>query len=73
MADGAVVAPGHPGLFDRERTIAKAGFNRWIVPPAALTTHLCIGMLYGMSVFWLPLSKALGRDVPEACAEMSLL
>jgi len=30
------------------------------VPPAALAIHLCIGMAYGFSVFWLPLSKALG-------------
>jgi hypothetical protein len=22
------------GLLDRERIIAKAGFNRWLVPPA---------------------------------------
>jgi hypothetical protein len=32
------------GLLDRERIIAKAGFNRWLVPPAALCIHLCIGM-----------------------------
>ena len=39
------------GLLDREHTIAKAGFNRWLVPPAALCIHLCIGMSYGFSVF----------------------
>ena len=43
-----------PGLLDRERIIATAGFNRWLVPPAALCIHLCIGMAYGFSVFWLP-------------------
>jgi MFS family permease len=48
-----------PGWFDKERTIAGAGFNRWLVPPCALAIHLCIGMAYGFSVFWLPLSKAL--------------
>jgi len=48
------------GLLDKERTIAGPGFNRWLVPPAALAIHLCIGMAYGFSVFWLPLSKALG-------------
>ncbi|KAF1042494.1 OFA family MFS transporter [Xylophilus sp.] len=48
-----------PGLLDKERTIAGPGFNRWLVPPAALAVHLCIGMAYGFSVFWLPLSKAL--------------
>ena len=47
------------GMLDRERTIAKAGFNRWLVPPAALAIHLCIGMAYGFSVFWLPMSKLL--------------
>jgi MFS family permease len=31
-----------------------------LVPPAALAIHLCIGMAYGFSVFWLPLSKAIG-------------
>jgi MFS family permease len=48
-----------PGLLDKERIIAGPGFNRWLVPPAALAIHLCIGMAYGFSVFWLPLSKAL--------------
>lgn len=55
-------------LLDKERTIAGAGFNRWLVPPAALAIHLCIGMAYGFSVFWLPLSRALGVSAPIACA-----
>ena len=37
------------GILDRERIIAAAGFNRWLVPPAALCIHLCIGMAYGFS------------------------
>ena len=49
-----------PGFLDKERTVALPGFNRWLVPPAALAIHLCIGMAYGFSVFWLPLSKAVG-------------
>src|SRR6516162_388451 len=56
-----------PGLLARERTIAKPGFNRWLVPPAALAIHLCIGMAYGFSVFWLPLSKAIGINHSVAC------
>jgi MFS family permease len=60
------------GFLDRERTIAKAGFNRWLVPPAALCIHLCIGMAYGFSVFWLPLSRAIGITAPKACPDMSL-
>ncbi len=59
---------GGIGLLDRERTIAKPGFNRWLVPPAALCIHLCIGMAYGFSVFWLPLSQAIGITKPVACA-----
>jgi MFS family permease len=52
----------------RDRIIAGAGFNRWLIPPAALAIHLCIGMAYGFSVFWLPLSRALGVTEPVSCA-----
>jgi hypothetical protein len=58
------------GMFDflnRDRIIATAGFNRWTVPPAALAIHLCIGMAYGFSVFWLPLSRAIGISSSIAC------
>jgi MFS family permease len=61
------------GLLDRKRIIAKAGFNRWLVPPAALCIHLCIGMAYGFSVFWLPLSRAIGLDKSVACPDITLL
>ncbi len=64
---------GAGGWLDKERTIAGPGFNRWIVPPAALAIHLCIGMAYGFSVFWLPLSKALaGPDIMTCPASMSV-
>jgi MFS family permease len=55
------------GLLSRERTIAGPAFNRWLVPPAALAIHLCIGMAYGLSVFWLPLSQAVGVTHAVAC------
>jgi MFS family permease len=61
------------GILDREHTIAKAGFNRWLVPPAALCIHLCIGMAYGFSVFWLPLSRAVGLTAPKACPDITLV
>jgi MFS family permease len=54
-------AAGGEGILSRNRIIAKAGFNRWLVPPAALAIHLCIGMAYGFSVFWLPLQTALSK------------
>jgi MFS family permease len=60
------------GILDRSTTVAKPGFNRWLVPPAALCIHLCIGMAYGFSVFWLPLSRAIGLTAPKACPDMSL-
>ncbi len=67
---GIDVVPGpgrSAGWLDKERTIAGVGFNRWLVPPAALAIHLCIGMAYGFSVFWLPLSKALGIKEAIKC------
>ena len=70
-ADG-LVGSG-PGLFERNRIIAKAGFNRWLVPAAALCIHLCIGMAYGFSVFWLPLSRALGITAAKTCPDMTLV
>ncbi len=60
------------GILDKERTIAAAGFNRWLVPPAALCIHLCIGMAYGFSVFWLPLSRAIGLTASKTCPGISL-
>ncbi len=62
------MANATPGLLDKEHIIAGPGFNRWLVPPAALAIHLCIGMAYGFSVFWLPLSKALGIKEAIKCA-----
>jgi MFS family permease len=62
--------PAAPGLLDRERTIAGPGFNRWLVPPAALAIHLCIGMAYGFSVFWLPMTKLLASTSTE-CVQQS--
>ena len=47
-------------ILDRSRTVAGPDFNRWLVPPAALAIHLCIGMIYGVSVFWLPLTHSAG-------------
>ena len=54
-------------FLNKECTVADVGFNRWLVPPAALAIHLCIGMAYGFSVFWLPLSKAVGIKDSLVC------
>ncbi|HWZ38106.1 MAG TPA: OFA family MFS transporter [Bradyrhizobium sp.] len=72
ISSAGTMAGAGAGLLDKERTIAAAGFNRWLVPPAALCIHLCIGMAYGFSVFWLPLSRAIGLTAPKACPDISL-
>ena len=63
----AIVPTTTAGFLDRERIVARAGYSRWLVPPCALAIHLCIGMAYGFSVFWLPLSKAIGITKSVAC------
>jgi MFS family permease len=73
ISSAGTMSGGGTGFLDKERTIATAGFNRWLVPPAALCIHLCIGMAYGFSVFWLPLSRAVGLTAPKACPDMSLM
>jgi MFS family permease len=47
-------------FFSRDRIVAGPGFNRWLIPPCALATHLCIGQAYALSVFNLPLTRQLG-------------
>ncbi|MFS8980157.1 OFA family MFS transporter [Cupriavidus necator] len=49
-----------PSAFYKEAIIARPGFNRWMVPPAALALHLCIGEAYAFSVFNEPLTRILG-------------
>jgi len=60
------------GFLDKESTIAGPGFNRWLVPPAALCIHLSIGMAYGFSVFWMPLTKALGITKSQVCPDAGI-
>jgi MFS family permease len=62
-----------PGLLDKERTIAGPRFNRWLVPTAALAIHLCIGMAYGFSVFWLPLTHLLASADPVVCKDLGFM
>ena len=47
-------------FLDRGDPIPGPGFNRWMVPPAALCVHLCIGQAYAFSVFNLPMTKLIG-------------
>jgi MFS family permease len=54
-------------ILDRSHSVAKPGFSRWMVPPAALCIHLCIGQAYAFSVFNLPMSKLIGitKSAPD--------
>src|ERR1700751_1523053 len=54
-------------ILHLSHTIAKPGFSRWMVPPAALCIHLCIGQAYAFSVFNLPMSKLIGiaKSAPD--------
>jgi MFS family permease len=51
-------------MLDRERIVAPMDYNRWLVPPAALCVHLCIGQAYAFSVFNLPMTKLIGITDP---------
>lgn len=53
-------------FLDRENTVAPLNYNRWLVPPAALAIHMCIGQVYGFSVFKEPMSRLLGITAPVA-------
>src|SRR5512142_3380340 len=59
-------------FFDRARTIASPKFNRWLVPPCALAIHVCIGMAYGFSVFWLPMRRLLPAADSAQCQNLGL-
>lgn len=51
-------------FLDRSYSIAEPGFNRWLVPPAALCIHLSIGQAYAFSVFSKPMSQLIGITAP---------
>ena len=44
-------------FFQKKNSIAKPGYNRWLIPIAALSIHLCIGQIYAFSVFNEPLKN----------------
>lgn len=62
-----------PGFLDREHIVAGPGFNRWLVPPAALAIHLSIGMAYGFSVFWLPMTHLVANANAAACKSQGFI
>ena len=59
-------------FLDRERTVAPRGYNRWLVPPAALAVHLSIGEVYGFSVFKNPLVERFDTSLTAIGAIFSI-
>lgn len=61
------VSPSDHGFFSKERITAGPGFNRWMIPPAALAVHLCIGQAYAFSVFNNPMTRLIGitKSAPD--------
>ena len=60
-------AKGPFGFLHKDNIVAKPGFNRWLVPPASIAIHLCIGSVYAWSVF----NPALTRDDVRAILAQS--
>nr|WP_237400098.1 OFA family MFS transporter [Rhodovulum sulfidophilum] len=57
---------GLRGILHKDHIVAPEGFNRWLVPPASIAIHLCIGSVYAWSVFNPALSRQLGVVAPAA-------
>ena len=54
------------GILSKQHIIAQPGFNRWLIVPAALGIHLCIGSVYAWSIFNPALIKQIGVVVSAA-------
>jgi MFS family permease len=59
------------GLLSKERIVATASFNRWLVPIASVAIHLCIGSVYAWSIYNPALTRVFGVVTPAA-ADWSL-
>ena len=51
---------GFVDALKKDRIVADPSFNRWRVPPASISIHLCIGSVYAWSIFNLPLTRVQG-------------
>nr|WP_042194407.1 OFA family MFS transporter [Kibdelosporangium sp. MJ126-NF4]CEL21301.1 Oxalate/formate antiporter [Kibdelosporangium sp. MJ126-NF4]CTQ96132.1 Oxalate/formate antiporter [Kibdelosporangium sp. MJ126-NF4] len=60
------------GFLDRSRSVAPAGWSRWLIPPAALSVHLAIGQAYAWSVFKPPLEKYLSLSGSQSALPFQL-
>jgi MFS family permease len=60
------------GFLQRERIVARPGWSRWLIPPAALSIHLAIGQAYAWSVFKPPLEKYLSLNGTQSALPFQL-
>jgi MFS family permease len=60
-------------FLDKSHTVAPSGYNRFLVPPAALAVHLSIGQAYAISTFNLPMTKLLGTADDWSLTQVGLL
>ena len=58
-------------LLAKDRIVAPPGYNRWFVPLASVSIHLCIGSVYAWSIYNPPLTRAYGV-VTSAADDWSL-
>jgi MFS family permease len=59
-------------FLNRENTVAPPGYNRWLIPPAALAVHLSIGQVYAFSVFNKPLAAHFGTQLTPIAVIFSI-
>jgi MFS family permease len=52
--------PGWLDALKKDRIVAAPDYNRWRVPPASISIHLCIGSVYAWSIFNPPLTRVQG-------------
>lgn len=57
--------------FNNDNIVAKPGFNRWLLVPGAVVTHLALGSIYIWSVINEPLTREIGV-VTAAAGDWSL-
>ncbi|MHA6802608.1 OFA family MFS transporter [Salinifilum ghardaiensis] len=60
------------GFLERSRIVAPLDWNRWLIPPAALSVHLAIGQVYAWSVFKPPLEGSLGLSGTQSALPFQL-
>ncbi|TCP48571.1 nitrate/nitrite transporter NarK [Tamaricihabitans halophyticus] len=60
------------GFLSRSRIVAPNDWNRWLIPPAALSVHLAIGQAYAWSVFKSPLEGTLNLSGTQSALPFQL-